>query len=102
MHLNEFLGDAEPKSGAAEFVNNGGVRLPELRKDAFQLVLGNPDPGIRNTIDEGLPLTLDPDLDAPPLGEFQRIPRQVHEALCDASPVAEGHRNVRLGSGDEF
>src|SRR5262245_31535921 len=102
MHLDELLGDAEPESGAAEFVSDGRVGLPELRKYIFQLILRNPGSGIRNTIDEHLSLALDPDLDPSLSGEFQCIPRQVHEALREALSVAKGHWHVRLRAGDEF
>src|SRR5204863_9368629 len=83
VHFHELFGDAEPQARSSELASDGRIDLSELSENILQLVLGNSDAGVRNTIDKVSPREVHPDFNTSLLGELDGVACEVHEALSE-------------------
>src|SRR5262249_31766154 len=101
MHLHELLGNIKPEAGPAELPRDRRIHLLKLPEDVFELVLRYTDAGIRDAIEQVVPLALHPNRNTSALAEFQRVSHQVHQTLRDSFSIPEGDRNIVWGGGGE-
>src|SRR5262245_33489828 len=104
MHLNDLLGDGEPKTSAADGLGQRAVDLVELLEDASSLVIGNAWPCIGHADVEVVVDCLRGHAHLTPGSELDRIADKVKQHLREALFVAKanGQGLSDLGLEDEL
>src|SRR5262245_55183330 len=93
VHLHELPADAEPEAGSPELAADGRVALPEGGEELRDLVAGDPDARVGDSVDETVAPELGGDLHVSLAGELQGVAGKIREALhhAPAVPVREGN-----------
>src|SRR5262245_33362933 len=98
MHLDDLLGDAEPKARAALGLGKGAVDLMDLIEYAGLLLLRDPRSRVRHADSEVSVDRLRRDAHLARIGEFDGVPDEIEEHLSQALLIAEanGHGLLQL------
>ena len=93
-HLHELLADRQPQPGPSELSGGRGVHLGELVENRLLVCLGDSDPGVGDRyLDERFSSValqaFHVDEHVAPLGELDRIAREVIQDLSNAGRIAD-------------